>query len=142
MCLECHFVVGAGNKLSGFDAVFGPSLVMPLFVGLLEDPTQTLSVLQARSSLGSKSSYHSCLRWHEMCGHFLIPLVIDLVGEVVRYIYLCYVPLPSSCEAQTPMSRLRSRCRPLHFFDFKSDRSGAGKLGDFEWFGSRVLASS
>ncbi|KAF3575739.1 hypothetical protein DY000_02032096 [Brassica cretica] len=29
------------------------------------------------------------------------------------------------------MSRLRSRCRPLHFFDFKSDRSGAGKLGGF-----------
>ena len=29
MCLECHFVAGAGNKLSGFDAVSGLFLAFP-----------------------------------------------------------------------------------------------------------------
>ncbi|WZY72353.1 hypothetical protein YC2023_004593 [Brassica napus] len=102
---ECHFVVGAGNKLSGFDDVSSPSLCPCPPDRLLEDLTQALSILQARSSLGSTSSYHSCRE--------------EALEVVVHTEYLWVLTGGS-------------RCRPLHFFDFRSDRSGGGKLGGFE----------
>ncbi|KAF3559425.1 hypothetical protein F2Q69_00014484 [Brassica cretica] len=74
------------DDVRGRDTRFLVVIASRLFRWLLEDSTQTLSVLRARSSLGSKSLYHSCWRSREV--YFPLLCTVTKQVEVSTFTFL------------------------------------------------------